>query len=145
MEWSTTLNIPPSRSPNGDYRGHLGSRLLRLKTTCNCSRTNRSITQLDVTWVVSMKRFTQSNTSPSGSPTGTTTRICLSAGLWKLVLRGPRLRCRQNRACERKSLEETSSKVHGEVPSLQVGSNLCHTLSCGCESQVERKNRTTNA
>ena len=69
VKWSTTLNILPSGSPNGDYRGHLGSRLLRHKTTCNCS------TQLDATWVVSMKRFTQLNTPPSGSPTGTTTRI----------------------------------------------------------------------
>ena len=31
--------------------------------------------QLDVTWIVSMKRSTKSNTPPSGSPTLTTTRV----------------------------------------------------------------------
>ena len=50
-------------------------RFLGLKTTCNCSRTNRWITQLDETWIVFKKRHTQSDTPQSGSSTGTTTRI----------------------------------------------------------------------
>ena len=41
------------------------------------------------------ERSTKLNNPPSGSPTGTTTRIWLSAGLWKLELRGFGLRCRQ--------------------------------------------------
>ena len=50
-------------------------RFLGLKTTCNCSRTNRRITQLDETWIVFKKRHTQSDTPQSGSSTGITTRI----------------------------------------------------------------------
>ena len=44
-----------TRKPNGDHRHHLGNPFFGLKTTSNCPRRNRSITQLDVTWLVSRK------------------------------------------------------------------------------------------
>ena len=83
------------RNSKGKFEIISATLFLGLKTTSNCPRTNRSITQLDVTWIVSKKRSTKSNTPPSRSPTRTTTQISVSGGLWELALRGPGLRCRQ--------------------------------------------------
>ena len=146
MNGPLTLNIPPSRNPNGDCRAHLGSRLLGLKTTC----------------IIAQERIARllSSTSPGLSPrNGQRNRPLIK----QEVQRGPpresdsplasRNRSTVILGCDvdkiehanERALEEASSRVHDELPSLQVGSNLCHTQSCGCKSQIKRKNRTIDA